>query len=632
MPKGSILVGKLDNGESLALQMDVKATHADGSVRHAIVSGVLPSIAANQTRTLGLTTGTGSKQDTGAATSQLLNSGFTASVSATIAGVSYTASADQLIKNGKATTWLAGPTVGEWLVSAPLVAANGVKHPHLSARFAVRWYEGARKARVDVVIENSWAYEAAPQNFTYDAQVLVGGKPVFTQAGLTHYHHARWRKLFWWGGAEPTIHVKHDTAYLIDTRALPNYDRSTQIPETALATLQKTWSAADQAPMGVGLATKYMPQTGGRGDIGLLPSWSAGYLLSMDKRSKVATLGTADLAGSWSIHYRDQVTGQPISLIDYPYMTILGRATDTKNKATGKFEAFPVCASTGACKTPYSHDVSHQPAFAYLPYMVTGDHYYLEELQFWGMYNVFSSNPGYRSNIQGLVKSDQVRGQAWTMRTLAEAAYITPDNDRLKEHFVRILDSNLDWFNANYTDSAEGNKLGVITNGYAVAYNGKLGVAPWQDDFFTSAIGHASDLGFAKATKLLKWKIQYPVSRMVGNNACYISGAMYSMNIRPSQTGAFYTTIGEAFQASLTPELQKLQCGSDAMAKALKLSVGEMDGYSSSTAGYPSNMQPALAYGADIGGADGAKAWAKFMARTVKPNYGNSPQFNIVPR
>jgi hypothetical protein len=68
------------------------------------------------------------------------------------------------------------------------------------------------------------------------------------------------------------------------------------------------------------------------------------------------------------------------------------------------------------------------------------------------------------------------------------------------------------------------------------------------------------------------------------------------------------------------------------MAAALKLSVGEMPGYSSAASGFPSNMQPALAFAADVGGDAGRKAWAQFMARSVKPNYGAGPQFAIVPR
>ncbi|NNG24233.1 hypothetical protein HGB41_14655 [Massilia sp. ML15P13] len=629
------LSGRLDNGVTIPLQLDVKAKHPDGSVRHAIISAVLPSLAAGEVRTMTLNRDAATASTT-ATTAALMNSGFTASVNATIAGVRYSASADELIKKALATAWLNGSTASEWQVSAPLTTSAGVAHPHLTARFSVRWYDAVKKARVDVVIENNWAYEAAPQNVTYDADILVGGKSVYAKPALQHFHHARWRKMFWWNGAAPEINIKHNSGYLIDSRALPNYNRTLSIPESVLNNLKSKWTGAAIEPMGSGLAIPYMPTTGGRDDIGMLPQWAVVHLLSMDRRARDVTLGTAEQAGSYSAHYRDKKTGQPVSLIDYPYMTLVGTPGDTMNPATKQYESFPKCATTTACTTPYTHDVSHQPAFAYMPYMLTGDHFFLEELQFWGMYNVFNSNPGYRENIKGLLKPEQVRGQAWALRTLAEAAYITPDNDRLKEHFNRILDSNLDWYNQNYPNNPNANKLGIIVNGYAVVYSSNRGMAPWMDDFFTAAIGHAHDLGFTKATTMLKWKAQFPIQRMMGEGTCYIRGAMYSMMVRDSQTSPYYTTIGQAFKASDAAEMpagfSTMQCGSAAMATALKLKVGEMTGYSAAYAGYPSNMQPALAYAADVGGADGAKAWSVFMARTVKPDYRFGPQFDIVPR
>ena len=626
------LAGRLDSGATIPLQLDVKAKHPDGSVRHAVISAVLPSLAAGEVRTMNLVRNTATVTALGApAASNLLNAGFKSSFDATIGGVRYTASADELIKQAPPVTWLKGSTVNEWEVSAPLKTSAGVAHPHLTARFAVRWYDAIKKARVDVTIENNWAYEAAPQNVTYNAQVLVGGNAVYTKNALEHYHHARWRKTFWWNGTAPQVNIKHNTGYLIASRAVPNYDQSLSVPESTLSDMKKKWANANTEPMGTGLTTTYMPQTGGRNDIGLLPQWSALYLLSMDQRARDATIGTGELAGSFSSHYRDKKTDQPISLIDYPYMTLLGNVGDTYNPATKAREAFPSCPKT-VCDSPYTHDVSHQPSLAYLPYMLTGDHFFLEELQFWGMYNVFSSNPGYRENIKGLMKPEQVRGQAWAMRTLAQVAYITPDSDRLKQHFTRILDDNLAWYNANYTDNPESNKLGVLVNGYAVVYQDKSGVGPWQDDFFTSAIGHASDLGFTEATRLLKWKVKFPVDRMVAPGTCWIDGSIYSMKIRDSQTSPFYTTMAEAYEASHDDAFNKLACGSAAMATSLKLAVGEMTGYSSGVAGYPSNMQPALAYGAEVGGASGKQAWDQFMKRSVKPNYSGSPQFAIVPR
>jgi hypothetical protein len=527
-------------------------------------------------------------------------------------------------------TWLAGGVANEWQVSAPLTTDDGVAHPHLTARFAIRWYDAARKARVDVAVENAWAYEPNPQNVAYDAEVVLGGGVVFSKPALNHLHHSRWRKTFWWGGDASQVHVKHNTAYLIASRALPNYDQSVVVAETALAGYKTKWTGSAIEPMGIGMAIPYMPSTGGRNDLGLLPGWAASYLLSMDARAKQVTLGTADLAGSWSMHYRDKNTDRPVSLIDYPYMTILGTPTDTTNPVTKLKEAFPKCAVGGSCATPYSHDASHQPGFAYLPYLVTGDYYYLEELQFWAMYNVFQSNPGYRQNIKGLLYRDQVRGQAWSLRTLAEAAYITPDSDRLKEHFNRVLTSNLDWYNTAYTNNAAANIFGVIDTAGAVIYNTKRGVAPWQDDFFTSAVGHAAELGFTGAKALLGWKAKAPVLRMT--EMCWIDASLYSMNIRASETSPLYTTMAEAVAASQDEEFRALTCNSPEMAAFLKQKVGEMNGYASSVTGYPSNMQPALAYAVDARLPNGAAAWATFAGRSVKPNYGLSPQFAIVPR
>jgi hypothetical protein len=312
-------------------------------------------------------------------------------------------------------------------------------------------------------------------------------------------------------------------------------------------------------------------------------------------------------------------------------MTIYGRQGDTYNPATKQYEAFPACV-TGQCTDPYTADNAHEPSLAYMPYMLTGDYYYLEELQFWAMWNMFSSNPAYREYAKGLIYRDQVRAQAWSLRTLAEAAYLTPDDDRLKAHFNQILDSNLDWYNTTYTNDPQANKLGALVNGYAFAYNNGTGVAPWQDDFFTSAIGHIAELGYAKARQLMTWKSQFPVQRMTAPGACWIDGSIYTLNLRASSTSPVYGTMGEAYAASHTAAFDALECGSAAMATSLGLKVGEMTGYSSDPAGYPSNMQPALAYAVDNLGAAGKAAWTVFMNRSVKPNYATAPQFAIVPR
>jgi hypothetical protein len=629
-PSGKTLVGKLSDGTSMPLQVDVKAKHADGSVRHAIISGFIPALAAGASTTLTLSVGNAAAAAPATAPAKLLAAGFTAGASIKLDGTVYKVSADDLLRSGNYTTWLSGAAVNEWHVWAPLTSESGTAHPHLTARFAIRAYSGVNKAQVDVTIENNWAYEAAPQNLVYDATLTVGGQVAYTEAAMTHFHHARWRKVFWWG-EQPQVHIKHNAAYLIATRAVPNYDQTVVATEATLAGLINSWTGTRIAPMGVGLAQPYMPTTGGRRDIGIMPGWAVTYLLSQDKRAKLVTLGTADLAGSFSSHYRDKNTGRPVSLANFPYMTLEGTPNDTLNPATKQREGFPPCVV--ACTSPNRADTSHQPGFAYLPYLVTGDYYYLEELQFWAMYNAFTPNPYYRNFGAGLVKSDQVRAQAWSMRTLAEVTYITPDGDPLKAQFKHFLDANLDWFTTNYPNNPDANTLGIITNGYALVYNGGMGMAPWMDDFFTAALGHAVELGFDNAKPMLVYKSKFPIARMVGAGACWIDGAIYSLNVRSTTTATtLYPSIKEAYEATHTAEFNQLGCNSTAMAASLKLKVGEMTGYAGADIGYPSNMQPALAYSADVGGAAGANAWSVFASRSVKPDYRPSPQFAIVPR
>jgi hypothetical protein len=104
------------------------------------------------------------------------------------------------------------------------------------------------------------------------------------------------------------------------------------------------------------------------------------------------------------------------------------------------------------------------------------------------------------------------------------------------------------------------------------------------------------------------------------------------MVVRPSASAALFTDIGTAYRANHSAEFNALPCGSQQMAAALTLKLGEMSGTSGSNTGQPSDMQPALAYSADAVPKAGMAAWNLFMSRSVKPNYSEGPQFAIIPR
>ena len=627
VPAGTTVLARAGD-QRVPLQVDVKARHPDGSLRHAVLTASLPRLDTGARLELELVSGAPPPPGAALAPSALLATSFETTVSATLDGRTYRASVRPLLA-GAPRTWLSGPLVTEWTLAAPL-ADGATAHPHLSARFDVRAYAGLGRAVVSVTVENDWAYEPGPRNFIYDAAIATDRGTVFSSK-LVHHAHARWRRTIAWG-EDPQISVAHDPAYLMATGAIPSYDPQVTPAEAALAVLSAKLTPAATAPLGIGLAAPYMPETGGRGDIGLLPSWTVLYLLSQDARARRATLATADGAGSWPIHYRDRKTDRPVSLDDHPYMTLLGNPSDACNPATKVCDAFPACA--GDCASPYTPDSAHQPSLAYVPYLLTGDRYYLEELQFWANWNLLQANPGYRDRERGLVKWDQPRGQAWSMRTLGHVAYIAPDDDPMKKYFADRLAFNLAWYTQEYVTDATASPLGYLRNGATLGDDGTL--APWMDDFFTSSIGGLVALGFDDARPLRDWKARFATGRILDPGYCWIFASAYHMAVQDPATKAFYPSfaaiLGPTLDAGQQAAARGLACGSPAMGAALGLAPGEMVGYSSSPEGYPSNLQPALATAAESSAPGGREAWLKFAARPVKPDYSAEPQFAIVPR
>ena len=99
---------------------------------------------------------------------------------------------------------------------------------------------------------------------------------------------------------------------------------------------------------------------------------------------------------------------------------------------------------------PNFPDDAHQPSLAFVPYLVTGDYYYLEELHFWANWNMILAKPDLRQFDKGLLGWSQVRAQAWSLRTLGHAAFITPDDHPLKSYFVTRVENNINHYTMYY--------------------------------------------------------------------------------------------------------------------------------------------------------------------------------------
>src|SRR5581483_4270350 len=143
IPSGSTVSATTASGTAITLQVDPKATNADGSLRHAVLTAVIPSLGANGSQVIQLANTAPGTAGTAVKLSALLATSFDAQVSRNVGGTPYPASAKQLLQNTTPITWLSGPQVSEWIVGGSVKTSGGTPHPHLAAYFHVRAYAGS---------------------------------------------------------------------------------------------------------------------------------------------------------------------------------------------------------------------------------------------------------------------------------------------------------------------------------------------------------------------------------------------------------------------------------------------------------------------------------------------------------
>ncbi|WP_240046329.1 hypothetical protein [Rhodanobacter glycinis] len=677
VPQGTTLAATV-NGQPVGLQVDPKATNPDGSLRHAVLTAMVPSLPGNAKWPLTLSAQpapTVAEKVDHVSLSRLLATSYDAEVSLNMGGKSYTANARALLQvastahackpwNSQCDLWLSGPLASEWVVNGPLTATDGTISPNLRVYFAVRAYaDGSsgtlHQVRTDVIVENTWAYtpQAQPQYIA----TLTSGTASYTSPALTQYAYTRWHKLLWWNNAEPQVYLQQDTRYIQASKAVSRY-MPLKPDEKFLASLRQSCAPLDRCDQ-----TKHMGNVGAQAAIGPLPRWTSVYIIDPDLRAYNWMLANTDALGAYSVHYRDQATGWPISIEKHPYVTIAdwafaSKAAQQSNVKAAHYKAdlLPGCTNNAVvtdCKTawygtgnPYLWDNAHQPSASYVPYMVTGDYYYVSELAFAASLNSLWPNETYRNFSQGLIDRpySQVRGKAWVLREMVDAAYLLPDDYPLKTEFNTQVENSLADWNAKYTNNVSANSLGLMDAGTVYSMNGgnHNAMAPWQHNFLTWSAGHAAELGFTGAAEFRNWLAKLEIGLMTdwqthpAQGYCWLEASAYSIQVKDAR-GNWLPTYSAVYDATF-PTLAGLECNSPAMvAEAGRLTkkprrTGEMSGYPYSATGFPANFQIGVAAAADSRLPNAKAAWDIFQSRSMKPAapeaYNNYPNFAILPR
>jgi hypothetical protein len=371
-----------------------------------------------------------------------------------------------------------------------------------------------------------------------------------------------------------------------------------------------------------------MGTTGYDKSIGPLPEWDVAYLTSgADIRAWRAIQVNGYCCGRYGLHYRDNTTNRPLRFSQYPNKTL---NTNTSGVADYGTSADPTPAVSGTSPPLYKN--SHTPAFGYMAYLVTGRFYFMEAVQFHATLNYLKQgdHPTLGRNLsQGLLMtnqgSNQVRGAAWSLRTLAMAAQASPDDDALHAEFVSSIEANIAEYHSQYVLSTYSNL------GLAKLYGN---IVTWQDDFLTFAFGFMKDTkvygatASAKLDAFLAYKYKAIVGRLGGQAAdqfCYKGAAMYDGDpalVPSANWGSYYTSYyGVA---------NTCDSGGTALSGTSGADPGNM------ATGYWGNLQPALSYAVDHGAANAASAYNRLTNASNwasgASGFNDSPTWSVKPR
>ena len=479
-------------------QTDVKNRWPDGSIKFAILTAFMPG-----DNDYAITAAPAP-----AATPDFVVATRNVSVQMSINGTPHSAVAPA--PGPGADYWLRGALVRETRhVMAPRTP-GGVAHPFLRINFDIRTYRDGDQ-RVDVSFENMIDMVGAT-TVTYDATIFVGDGPIpaFSRTGIEHFYLTRWRHTQEFGTFP--FELTPDIASLNKTKALPPY-----LPLVADEINSPLGPKFDILKEG-GL-NRYMPAHSGRPELAPYPDWAARYLVHKRREQKRFVLVNGDLSGSWPIHVREPENGDSahagigqenlVSINLRPWLWLDYRAPGLAGDGIDTVRGTPLPPAMGAehpgdflpGQSPLNPDNAHQPSIAYIPYLLTGDRYYAEEMAFWANYALMKTSPEssqrnfdeHGSGADGIFgNNNETRGTAWALRNLVDAAAYYPDG-LVRNYLSEKVTNNLQWLDNYVNNQPATNPLKIPWIGFRPEPGM---VAMWEMNYVAWAIDRANKQGF----------------------------------------------------------------------------------------------------------------------------------------
>ena len=600
LPAGAVLGARDTSGAALPAQCDIKTRHPDGSARFAVVA--LRGAAGPVMLT---------RLGTAAAPMNLTAQLARHSLSVMLGGQRLDLMAplrDALARR----PWQAGALVAQGRVALP-VTGVAVTSLRLVADIALL-ADGA--CAVDVWLRNDGAMRPGGGRVTYALRVVLDGAEVLATDTMLQHQYTGWGRLLHSGPLPPL--VRHDAAYLARAGAVARYNLATGVDEALLAGMAAAVRAPGwSVPLGARGITQQMGMGGARADIGPATQSQAIWLMTGDARAAAYVIGQAEAAGAIPWHFWDAAAGGWMDTARWP-----GLWTDGRGGPPPGGLAQPIAADTG-----WSIASSHQPDLSTVPYLLTGRRAFLDGLQAQACWNVLGQWPGTRGSptprqpAEGvnLSRGNQVRGAAWALRQLDNAAWASPDDDPQAPWLRATAAANWGWLKAQLPrwTASQGEAHGWIPGEYGIP--GLL--PPWQQDYFASTAAATARRGNADATAVLAWMGNFLAGRFLSE----------ARGFSP-RDGVAYLLAMNADASARAPLRSWAEVG--AATRARSLSNG--DGWSKTEGDYAQLALASLAALWDVTGTENARQAYAWLSRADAPftrpeAYRRDPALNIVP-
>lgn len=582
---GQTLYAEL-GGRLVPVQVDVRNTYADGSVKTAVLTMERPALEPWQEAEATLLTGAAAPAAPAVSLPGVL-AGHSATLSLAIEGrapltIDIGKAVTDAIAAGTASFWQQGPYATQARVEIPVGDSS------MRVVLDVTGYADG-EMRFTVGLNNDRVMEAVGGRLDYTATVTLDGATVFDQA-LSHAQYQRVALDF----ASSEMHgiqglgapdagwlnIKHDIEYLKASNAIFQFDTEFEASPSHLReyydqiTTDPQWG---EIFWDHGLET-YMPRTGGRADIGFTTQPNAHWLLSQDAAAGEYALAQARVSGYIPWNFYDLANGTVLNADAYPLLWTDPRGgTGVPGDSTSRGLTQQVPTDTG-----WTPDRAHMPDLSFVPYLLTGERWIYDNVMAQASFSLMQS-PASNVGPDGerlVFQYNQLRDSAWSMRQIEHAVWVAEDGSTEQAYFTQAAQENWDWvLSMTPTWSAMwGEVAGFIPNTvYTSDHKGAFPI--WQTNMLAGVVALAAARGSEEARGVLDFMANHLLGLVQSgekgfdphNAAGYYTS--FSVNGVPltswSQVADALRAKGEYFEGEFQPateEYQRLMVASLSMA------------------------------------------------------------------